>query len=77
MWHIYSPLSSFSTGLMDSVLFSSKKVILLLGDRGLPSFLHSLVMMEPCASQVKLTELSPAIRMPPVIARVALDIFSV
>ena len=45
--------------------------------RGLPSFLHSLVMMVPCASQVKLTELSPAIRMPPVIVMAAPEILSV
>ena len=77
MWHIYSPPSSFSTGLMDSVLFSSLKVVLLLGESGWPPFVHARVMMVPCASQVKVTELLPAMRVPPELSMVGVDTFAV
>ena len=75
--HVYCPLSPLSTGLMDSVLFSSLKVVLSLGDRGRPPFVHALVMMVPWPSQVKVTELLPAMRVPPELMMGEEDAFAV
>lgn len=55
--HRYCPLSVLSTGLIWTVLLSSEKETRSEEVRGCPSFIHSLVLMSPVASQLRLEEL--------------------
>lgn len=75
--HKYPPPSVIITRLILTMLLFPEKMILSLGVRGSPSFIHSMFRMEPDASQVKVTELFSMIGESGEILIAGSDIFSV